>query len=317
MNMLTTIEGTIFADLLPAGWDLERINKCTSSSPETITDRQDFWHSDFNVESVKELGSLAVQFGYEIAMQIKETREANRKLILILPVGPMEMYHWVIYFLKKWNLQCDHVFCFSMDEWSDKDGNTIEGSDIRSFEYAMNKQFYGKLGKSSIPKNQQYYSTKEILPQYVDVIESLRSEGAKQVLVYGIGRVCHIAFWEPHFAEDYKNEEEWLSDPFRIGAMLHPLTIEQNAYLTFNGNYIPMTCYANTVGPGIMFKSDYCIGGADGVLGRGMSWQGQSLWITLRYKPSIWFTSSFIPTLPGKLLFLESLAYSSSVIDPH
>ena len=36
-------------------------------------------------------------------------REAGRKLALILPVGPMGMYRWTVYFLRDWNVPCDHV----------------------------------------------------------------------------------------------------------------------------------------------------------------------------------------------------------------
>ena len=60
-------------------------------------------------------------------------------------------------------------------------------------------------------------------------IAALKAEGAKQVLVYGIGRMCHIAFWEPHFAAEYPTVEAWKAAPYRIGARLHPFTIEQNA----------------------------------------------------------------------------------------
>ena len=33
-----------------------------------------------------------------------------------------------------------------------------------------------------------------------------------------------------------------------------------------------------------------------------------SLWMTLRYGPSRFVTSSYIPTLPGKLFFVKELA---------
>ena len=47
---------------------------------------------------------------------------------------------------------------------------------------------------------------------------------------------------------------------------------------------------------------------ADGIFGRGMQWQGMSLWMTLRYGPTRWITSSWIPTIPGRLFFLKELA---------
>ena len=57
-----------------------------------------------------------------------------------------------------------------------------------------------------------------------------------------------------------------------------------------------------------MFQADYAIGGADGIYGRGMQWQGMSLWMTLRYGVNRWVTSSVIPTIPGRLFFLKELA---------
>jgi hypothetical protein len=84
-------------------------------------------------------------------------------------------------------------------------------------------------------------------------------------------------------------------------AVLHqpkqPLTIEQNAITSFKSRTTLVPCYANTIGPGLFLQADYAIGGADGALGRGMMWQGMSLWTTLRYGPSIWVPSSVVIVL--------------------
>ncbi|MCD6219335.1 glucosamine-6-phosphate isomerase, partial [Candidatus Calescamantes bacterium] len=92
------------------------------------------------------------------------------------------------------------------------------------------------------------------------------------------------------------------------GAKLHPLTIEQNAITSFKSRTTLVPAYANTIGPGIFLKADWIIGGCDGILGRGMMWQGLSLWVTLRHEPNIWIPSSFMPTLPGRLFFIKELA---------
>jgi glucosamine-6-phosphate deaminase len=120
--------------------------------------------------------------------------------------------------------------------------------------------------------------------------------------------MCHIAFWEPHFAAEFKSVAEWKKQNYRIAALLHPLTIEQNAITSFKSRTTLVPCRANSVGPGLFLKSDKIIGGCDGALSRGMQWQGMSLWMTLRYGPDMWVPSSFMPTLPGKLFFLSELA---------
>ena len=82
----------------------------------------------------------------------------------------------------------------------------------------------------------------------------------------------------------------------------------QNAITSFRSSWPLIPCYANTIGPAIIFSSDYAIGGADGVLSRGMQWQGMSFWMTLRHGPVKEITSSWIPTMPGKLFFMQELA---------
>ena len=128
------------------------------------------------------------------------------------------------------------------------------------------------------------------------------------MLVYGIGRMCHIAFWEPHFAADYADTDAWKAAAYRLGAKLHPLTIEQNAITSFKSRTTLVPCRANTIGPGLFLQADRAIGGADGALGRGMGWQGMSLLTTLHYGPDRHITSTFIPTLPGRLFYLRELA---------
>ncbi|MEZ6068041.1 MAG: hypothetical protein R3B90_20540 [Planctomycetaceae bacterium] len=205
-------------------------------------------------------------------------------------------------------VDCKHVYGFNMDEWSDATGKTLPSSNPASFQYAMEQAFYGPLGKLTIPKSQRHFARKEVLPSYAEKIGELRSQGAKLTVIFGIGRVCHIAFWEPQFAGEYASEAEWRAQTHRIGAKLHPLTIEQNAITSFKSRTTLVPCYANTIGPGLFLGADSIIGGADGTLARGMMWQGLSLWMTLRHQPTPWIPSTYMPTQPGKLFILEELA---------
>ena len=63
----------------------------------------------------------------------------------------MGMYRWAVYFLKEWNVSCDHVFGFNMDEWSDRDGKTLAPDHQGAFQNAMQAAFYGPLGRADSP----------------------------------------------------------------------------------------------------------------------------------------------------------------------
>ncbi len=307
MNLMDTINGSLLEGFFPSGWDLAKMDACVGA-PLDVLDRQPHWHTDFQPVQSGSLDDFAVLMGHEIAMQARQARDEGRKLALILPVGPMGMYRWVVYFLTAWNVPMDHVHTFNMDEWSDGEGNTLSPDDPAAFESAMNGALFAPLGALTVPEAQRNFATKRNLPSYAENIANLQAEGAKLVLVYGVGRMCHIAFWEPHFAAEFGSLDDWKRQTHRLGAKLHPLTIEQNAITSFKSRTTLVPACANTIGPGLFLQADYAIGGCDGVLSRGMQWQGLSFWATLRYGPDMWIPSTFMPTLPGRLFFHAELA---------
>lgn len=308
MDLLSTIDGSAMENFFPAGWDLAKIDACVADDPHSITDRQSWWHADFQPIPCLSLNDFDTYMGHEIAKTISRTRDAGKQLAMILPVGPMGMYRWAVFFLKEWGVDCKHVHGFNMDEWSDAAGNTLPSDNTGAFQYAMEQAFYGPLGELTVPKSQRNFATKENLPTYAEKIAAIKDAGGELAVAFGIGRVCHIAFWEPQFAGEYASTEEWKQATHRIGAKLHPLTIEQNAITSFKSRTTLVPAFANTVGPGLFLQADHIIGGADGTLSRGMMWQGLSLWMTLRHEPTPWIPSTYMPTLAGKLFFLEELA---------
>src|SRR5262249_16873437 len=147
--------------------------------------------------------------GHEIAREIALSQQAGRPIALILPVGPMGMYRWAVYFLQEWGVSCDHVHGFNMDEWSDAEGNTLPPDDHGRFQFAMEQASYGPLGAKTVPVKQRHFAVRSELPTYAAQIADLKKQSARLVTVFGIGRVCHIAFWEPHFASEFASEREW------------------------------------------------------------------------------------------------------------
>jgi glucosamine-6-phosphate deaminase len=308
LNMSSTLQGSLLENFYPRGWDLARIDACCAMGLKKVTTRAGHWHRDFRPVVVKDVKEMDRRMGDAIADQIQQTRRRGQKLAIILPVGPMGMYKTVVKRIKSSKTRCDHVTTFNMDEWSDRDGNTMPGNQPGGFEHAMTEALFRPLGKLTVPKNQRNFATRENLPTYPDQIARLKQDGARLVTVYGIGRACHIAFWEPQLAGEY-SEEDWKQQTHRVGVALHPLTIEQNSLHSFMSRFTLIPCFANTIGPGLFLQSDFCIGGADGVYpDRGASWQGMSLCVTLQYGSTPWIPSTWMPTLPGRLFFIKQLA---------
>jgi glucosamine-6-phosphate deaminase len=308
MNLVTTSAGSMMDGFLPKGWDLAKIDRLAGTSEAEALRRQPWWNAQFEPVDCGSLADFDTFMGHEIAREILLAREANRPLVLILPVGPMGMYRWAVYFLTEWGVSCEHVHGFNMDEWSDAHGNTLPSDNPGAFQFAMEQAFYGPLGPRSVPAKQRHFALKNELPAYAEQIRALQGAGARLVTVFGIGRVCHIAFWEPHFAGEYASEDEWKRQSHRLGAKLHPLTIEQNAMTSFKSRTTLVPAFANTIGPALFLASDRIIGGADGSFGRGMQWQGMSLRMTLLHEPTPWIPSTYMPTLPGRLFYLKELA---------
>jgi glucosamine-6-phosphate deaminase len=308
LTMLNTLKGSLLEKFYPKGWDLKKIDHCCGMGFKRITTPGKHWNKNFKPVPVATVAEMDQWMGDSIADQIEETRKANIPLAIILPVGPMGMYKTVVRRLKEGGTKTDHVHTFNMDEWSDARGNTMPGNQPGGFEHGMTEALFNPLGRLAVPVAQRNFATKKNLPTYPPKIAKLKQAGARLVTVYGIGRACHIAFWEPQLAGEYSSAQ-WRKQTHRLGIALHPLTIEQNALHSFSSRFTLIPCFANSIGPGLFLSSDFCIGGADGAYpDRGAMWQGMSLCVTLQYGPSEWIPSSWMPTMPGRLFFLRPLA---------
>lgn len=102
MDFLSTVKGSLLDNFYPAGWNLKKIDDCCEKG---IT-REAFWDPNFQPVACETLADFDTFLGHEIALQIKKARDEGEKLAIILPVGPMGMYKWAVYFLKEWNVSC-------------------------------------------------------------------------------------------------------------------------------------------------------------------------------------------------------------------
>lgn len=305
LSMLNTIRGSRLEGFYPRGWDLKKIDACCALTMKQLTTPSKHWNKNFKAIAVD---AIADPMGNAIADEIERSRKRGQLLAMILPVGPVNMYETVVRRLQRSGVSCDHITTFNMDEWADRHGNSMPGNQPGGFEYTMNQLLFDRLGGRTIPKQQRNFATKKNLPTYAEKIARLKKQGARLVTVYGVGRTCHIAFWEPHLAESL-SLAQWKKQTHRVGVDLHPLTIEQNSLHSFNSRFTLIPCWANTIGPGLFLQSDWCIGAAEGAYPEYRAqWQGLSLCVTLKHAPSAWLPSTFMTTLPGRMFFTRPLA---------
>jgi glucosamine-6-phosphate deaminase len=309
INLITTLKGSLLETFYPRGWNLKKIDACCGLSAAELLRPGKWWSKSFRPSVVADVNEMDKKMGLAIAGQIEQAARKGEQLAMILPVGPMGMYRHVVEQLKKSKTSCEHVTTFNMDEWADAKGNTFPGDQVGGFEHAMGEALFSPLGKLTVPTSQRNFATKKNLPTYAEKIAAIKRSGGKLVTVYGIGRACHIAFWEPHLAQEFSTDAQWRQQTHRVGVALHPLTIEQNAITSFASRFTSVPCFANTIGPGLFLQSDYCVGGCDGAYpDRGAQWQGMSLCVTLQHGPTRWIPSSYMPTMAGELFFLKQLA---------
>src|SRR5579859_1712203 len=176
MDLLTTLRGSMMEGFFPAGWDLAKIDRLAALSPDRLRDRQPWWHADFEPVECASFEDFDTFMGHEIAREVQLARQAGRSIAFILPVGPMGMYRWTVYFLSEWGVSCDHVHGFNMDEWADAQGNTLPPDNSGAFQYAMEQAFYGPLGAATVPLKHRHFALQQELPTYAAQIGDLKKQ---------------------------------------------------------------------------------------------------------------------------------------------
>ena len=122
ITLMSTIKGSLLEGFFPEGWDLAKLDALCGRKPETLVKAEKWWNRKFEAVPCASLADFDMMMGHEIAWEIAQAKEAKKQILFILPVGPMGMYRWAVYFLKEWNVDCRHVHGFNMDEWSDAKG---------------------------------------------------------------------------------------------------------------------------------------------------------------------------------------------------
>jgi glucosamine-6-phosphate deaminase len=226
---------------------------------------------DFRIALVDDAGAFYRRFAEDLVGRIRSARDEGRRLVAIVPVGPMPQYEIAARMINEEQLSLAHVHTFNMDEYADQDGVTAPLSWPGSFQRAMWERFFALVDPAlRPPEHQIHFPTSEAINDYSAQIEDL---GGADVCYGGIGWSGHIAFWEPHLGLEFEGD---LDAYRRAGARLvelHPMTVMQNALHSFGGDWSMVPPKANTIGPREILGARHRSFWLDGDLGGSVSWQ--------------------------------------------
>jgi len=283
--------------------DKEKCDQVRKIPKEELTDHE---NEDFNIRIIEEPADFYFEFALDIVRRIMEYRREGRDLVGIFPVGPMPQYPLAARMINEFEIPCDHLHIFAMDEYADQDGNTAPVSWPGSFQKAMLETFIKPIDENlRPPMDQVHFPTSEVIDSYASMMEDL---GGVDICYGGIGWCGHIAFWESHLWEEFGDDLEAYKRAGPRTVELNPMTVMQNALHSFDGDWSQVPPKANTIGPGQITGADYRSFWLDGTIGGGESWQRFIARLVAHGPVTPKVPGSILQTLPGTFTILGGVA---------
>ena len=261
---------------------------------------------DFKIRVIEDAGQFYAAFATDIVRRIKEASEAGRKIVMILPVGPVPQYEIAIRMINEMRISCKHLITYNMDEYADQDGNTAPADWPGSFQTAMMNNFFLKIDPDLRPKMENiHFPSTETIKDYGKMIED---EGGADVCYGGIGWCGHIAFWEADLGFEFGDNLEAYMQAGPRCVELTPMTIMQNALHSFSSDWSWVPPKANTIGPKEIVSAKDRSFWLDGYLGGGISWQRFIGRLCAHGPVNTLVPGSILQTVPGTYTFLGGVA---------
>jgi len=248
--------------------DREVCEKVRAIKREDITKHP---NAQFKIRVIESSDEFYFEFALDIVTRIREALREGKKLVLILPAGPIPQYRIAARLINELKISCRHVRTFNMDEYANEKGETAPESWSGSFKKSMVQNFFSLIDKDlRMPENQLHFPSDKNIEDYGKMIEDA---GQIDVCYGGIGWCGHIAFWEAHLGEEFGGDIEGYKKANPRIVELHPMTIMQNALHSFSGDWSSVPPKAATIGPCQIVGARERSFWLDGYLGGGVSWQ--------------------------------------------
>ncbi len=283
--------------------DAEECARVRAIKKEDVTKHQ---NPDFKIRIIEDAHEFYTEFALDIVGRIKKALDEDRRFVGIFPVGPMSQYDIAAKIINRFKISMKHVHTFNMDEYADQNGNAAPLEWAGSFQRAMIESFFWKVDESLRPPlSQIHFPTKNNLQAYGKMIED---SGGADVCYGGIGWCGHIAFWEAHLGDEFRDDLESYKKAGPRLVELHPMTIMQNALHSFGGDWSWVPPKAYTIGPAQILAAKDRSFWLDGQLGGGMSWQRFIARLVAHGPVNVYVPGSILQTVPGTYTLLGGVA---------
>ena len=147
------------------------------------------------VDTVADLNRVAAA---DLVARLRDAIAANRRLIAIVPVGPLDYSYWAEA-LNREQLDGASLVTVNMDEYLDDDGRLVPLDHPLSFRRFMNESLFDRLeGKARMPEENRIFPD----PDNPAAVTRLLEEHGADVCYAGIGLSGHLAFNDPPAAHE-------------------------------------------------------------------------------------------------------------------
>jgi len=194
----------------------------------------------FEVFSSKEEIFMAI--ANDMIDLIKHNNALDKHTLLIVPVGPVGHYAYVVKRVIKENISLRKVTFINMDEYMINQETWIDYHHLLSFRRYMDEHFYHMIPEAlNVPSAQRLFPDPSHVEHIMQVIEA---HGGVDACYGGIGLNGHVAFNEPVPNLSKKKFRNLTTRVVKIA----PETRVTNAINELDGAYYHLPKYAITIG---------------------------------------------------------------------
>lgn len=288
--------------------DREVCEKVRAVKREDITKHP---NSQFKIRVIENSDEFYLEFALDIVTRIRRALEEGKKLVLILPAGPIPQYRIAARLINELKIPLRHLHTFNMDEYANENGETAPESWPGSFKKSLVENFFSLIDKDlRMPESQVHFPSGNNIEDYGKMIEDA---GQADVCYGGIGWCGHIAFWEAHLGEEFGDDIEAYKRANPRIVELHPMTIMQNALSSFSGDWSSVPPKAATIGPRQILGAKERSFWLDAYLGGGVSWQGFIARLVAYGPVNTLVPGSILQTVPTTYTLLGGVADNCEV----